>query len=52
MDQSRHPGKINATKYLERLKDAQDFAQAAMASIQQRNELTQIDLDGSQSDLR
>ena len=38
MGQSRHPGKINATKYLERLKDAQDFTQAAMASIQQRNE--------------
>lgn len=35
---SRHPGKLSATAYLQRLRDAQDFAQAAMASIQQRNE--------------
>lgn len=35
---SRHPGAINGKKYVQRLKDAQDFAQAAMASAQQRNE--------------
>lgn len=35
---SRHPGHILATKYVRRLKDAQDFAQAAMASTQQRYE--------------
>ena len=35
---SRHPGRFCATNYLKRLKDAQDFAQAAMASAQQRNE--------------
>ena len=35
---SRHPGKISAEKYVKRLKDAQDYAQAAMASAQQRSE--------------
>ena len=34
----RHPGKISAERYIQRLKDAQDFAQAAMASNQQRSE--------------
>lgn len=34
----RHPGSLSAEKYIKRLKDAQDFAQAAMASAQQRNE--------------
>ena len=29
---SRHPGSIDAQKYIQRLKDAQEFAQAAMAS--------------------
>ncbi|KAI0991014.1 hypothetical protein K3495_g17173 [Podosphaera aphanis] len=33
-----HPGKIAAEKYVQRLRDAQDFAQAAMASAQQRYE--------------
>ena len=35
---SRHPGVINGKKYVERLRNAQDFAQAAIASAQQRNE--------------
>lgn len=35
---SRHPGCLSAQKLIQRLKDAQDFAQAAMASAQQRNE--------------
>lgn len=35
---SRHPGKISAECYIQRLKDAQQFAQAAMASVQQRYE--------------
>ena len=35
---SRHPGKIESRKYVQRLRDAQDFAQAAMASAQQRSE--------------
>lgn len=35
---SRHPGRKSAQEYVKRLKDAQDFAQAAMASAQQRNE--------------
>lgn len=35
---ARHPGAIKGRKYVERLKNAQDFAQAAMASAQQRNE--------------
>lgn len=35
---SRHPGRISAIQYVKRLKDAQDFAQAAMASSQQRTE--------------
>lgn len=35
---SRHPGAFNRKKYVQRLKDAQDFAQATMASAQQRNE--------------
>lgn len=34
----RHPGKISAERYVQRLKDAQDFAQAAMSSAQQRYE--------------
>ncbi|KAI0991848.1 hypothetical protein K3495_g16339 [Podosphaera aphanis] len=34
----QHPGRIRATDYVKRLKDAQDYAQAAMASAQQRNE--------------
>ncbi|KAI0999341.1 hypothetical protein K3495_g8855 [Podosphaera aphanis] len=33
-----HPGKLAATDYARRLRDAQDFAQAAIASAQQRNE--------------
>lgn len=37
-DKSRHPGKLNAVSYVKRLKDAQDFAQAAMAAAQQRAE--------------
>lgn len=32
----RHPGKTSAERYVQRLKDAQDFAQAAMTSAQQR----------------
>lgn len=35
---SKHPGKFRADEYVNRLKDAQDFAQAAMASAQQRAE--------------
>ena len=31
-EKPRHPGKLCAEKLLKRLKDAQDFAQAAMAS--------------------
>ena len=34
----RHPGVIGGQKFVQRLRDAQDFAQAAMASAQQRNE--------------
>lgn len=34
----RHPGKRLATEYIQRLVEAQDFAQAAMASAQQRYE--------------
>lgn len=34
----RHPGTISAQDYIQRLRDAQDFAQAAMASAQQRSE--------------
>ncbi|KAI0999784.1 hypothetical protein K3495_g8416 [Podosphaera aphanis] len=34
----QHPGKHAATDYARRLRDAQDFAQATMASVQQRNE--------------
>ena len=34
----RHPKKISAERYIQRLKDAQDFAQASMASNQQRSE--------------
>ena len=34
----QHPGRLAAVKYVQRLKDAVDFAQAAMASAQQRNE--------------
>ncbi|KAI0990752.1 hypothetical protein K3495_g17435, partial [Podosphaera aphanis] len=37
-DESRHPGAIAAHEYIKRLRDAQDFAQAAMASAQQRYE--------------
>ncbi|KAI0992097.1 hypothetical protein K3495_g16089, partial [Podosphaera aphanis] len=37
-NQVRHPGIIAGQKYVQRLRDAQDFAQAAMASAQQRNE--------------
>ncbi|KHJ32121.1 hypothetical protein EV44_g3269 [Erysiphe necator] len=33
-----HPGRLSAVKYMERLKKAQDFAQPAMASVQQRYE--------------
>lgn len=35
---SRHPGAIEGKKHVERLRNAQDFAQAEMASAQQRNE--------------
>ncbi|KHJ30056.1 hypothetical protein EV44_g3161 [Erysiphe necator] len=35
---SRHPGNLLAINYVQKLKDAQDFAQAAMASAQQRSE--------------
>ena len=35
---STHPGKLSAERYLKRLKDAQAFAQAAMAAAEQRNE--------------
>lgn len=35
---SKHPGRRAAGEYVQRLRDAQDFAQAAMASVQQRNE--------------
>ncbi|KAI0994978.1 hypothetical protein K3495_g13203 [Podosphaera aphanis] len=35
---SRHPGIISAQGYVRRLRDAQDFTQAAMASAQQRSE--------------
>ena len=35
---TRHPGRLSALKYVQKLRDAQDFAQAAMASAQQRNE--------------
>ncbi|KAI1002592.1 hypothetical protein K3495_g5613 [Podosphaera aphanis] len=35
---SRHPGRLAAQAYIQRLKDAQDYAQAAMASVQQRIE--------------
>lgn len=38
-NRSRHPGNIEADKFVRRLRDAQDFAQATMASTQQRNEL-------------
>ena len=38
MDNSRHPGCLRAQTLVQRLKDAQDFAQAAMASAQQRSE--------------
>lgn len=34
----QHPGTIAGQKYVQRLRDAQDFAQAAMASAQQRSE--------------
>ncbi|KAI0993682.1 hypothetical protein K3495_g14502 [Podosphaera aphanis] len=34
----RHPGIVAGQKYVQRLRDAQDFAQAAMASAQQRSE--------------
>ncbi|KAI0990773.1 hypothetical protein K3495_g17414, partial [Podosphaera aphanis] len=34
----RHGGAVAGRKYLQRLRDAQDFAQAAMASAQQRRE--------------
>ena len=37
-DPSRHPGIISATTFLQKLRDAQEFAQAAMASAQQRTE--------------
>ena len=33
---SRHPGTLSAEFYIKRLKDAQDFAQAAMTSAQKR----------------
>ena len=32
---SRHPGAVKGKKYVERLKNAQEFAQAAMACAQQ-----------------
>lgn len=35
---SRHPGTVDALKYVKRLKEAQDFAQATIASAQQRTE--------------
>ncbi|KAI0992031.1 hypothetical protein K3495_g16155, partial [Podosphaera aphanis] len=35
---SKHPGISSAQDYVKRLRDAQDFAQAAMASAQQRSE--------------
>ena len=35
---SQHPGRLSAIKFFQRLKEAQGFAQAAMASSQQRNE--------------
>ncbi|KAI0992810.1 hypothetical protein K3495_g15374 [Podosphaera aphanis] len=35
---SRHPGNLSAINYVQRLKDAQDLAQASMASAQQRYE--------------
>ena len=38
-ESSRHPGKISAGRYTQRLKDAQDFAQASMASAQQRYQI-------------
>lgn len=31
---SRHPGQISATKFVQRLKEDQDFAQSAMVSAQ------------------
>lgn len=37
-NKSHHPGIIAGEKYVQRLRDAQDFAQAAMASAQQRYE--------------
>ncbi|KAI1007238.1 hypothetical protein K3495_g982 [Podosphaera aphanis] len=37
-NKSRHPGKLAALKFMQRLKEVTDFAQAAMASVQQRNE--------------
>ena len=38
INNSRHPGCLGAQKLIRKLKDAQDFAQAAMASAQQRSE--------------
>lgn len=35
---SRLPGQINAQNYIQRMRDAQEFAQAAMATAQQRSE--------------
>lgn len=35
---TRHPGRISGTKYVQRLREGQEFAQAAMASSQQRYE--------------
>ncbi|KAI0992938.1 hypothetical protein K3495_g15246 [Podosphaera aphanis] len=35
---SRHPGRLAAQTYIQGLKDAQDYAQAAMVSAQQRTE--------------
>ncbi|KAI0993137.1 hypothetical protein K3495_g15047, partial [Podosphaera aphanis] len=37
-DKIRHPGAIAGSKYVQRLREAQEFAQAAMASAQQRYE--------------
>lgn len=37
-DSQHHPGVIEGRKYMQRLRDAQDFAQAAMVSAQQRSE--------------
>ena len=37
-EKSRHPGRVAAINYVQRLRDAQDLAQAAMMSAQQRNE--------------